>query len=344
KLINEKNLANINLLGLFFVNGFVNERIVTNVLFILLYGPPDRRSSSRLPADFEVEMFLELLLKVGKNISQRTKQFLDQFIFTMTELSTYHPSKRIQLKLLHSLMIVHNGFELTNDIRGNENIAVKPKRSTPLFPHVSLGDVAVMASIGRGSSCVVHRCEWRGRTYALKQYHEDVVRDIAREVAVAPYLQHPSIVRVAAIVDSSDGERQTVGLLMELASLSLAGVLASHSRPSQATILRWLHEVAQGIEFAHECRVVHSDIKPENIMTIVHSQEHVVAKVTDFGSASILSTAGPATTTVRGTPMFIAPEYGAGDTGPTKASDVFSFGMTMWCALVPQGTDHGLGK
>ncbi|CUI14339.1 protein tyrosine kinase, putative [Bodo saltans] len=42
--------------------------------------------------------------------------------------------------------------------------------------------------------------------------------------------------------------------------------------------------------------------------------------------------------------MFIAPEYAAGDTGPTSASDVFSFGMSMWCALVPQGTDHGLGK
>ncbi|CUG90901.1 tyrosine kinase, putative [Bodo saltans] len=42
--------------------------------------------------------------------------------------------------------------------------------------------------------------------------------------------------------------------------------------------------------------------------------------------------------------MFIAPEYAAGDTGPTTASDVFSFGMTMWFALVPQGTDHGLGK
>ena len=214
----------------------------------------------------------------------------------------------------------------------------------PVFPHVMWTDISIKAQIGWGSSCSVNRCEWRGSAYALKLYHPNIIRQIEREVAIAPYLQHPNIVRVVAIVDSANADAQTAGLLMELASDSLAGVLASPSRPSKATLLRWLHEVARGIEYAHQCRVVHSDIKPDNIMTVVNEQQHTVAKVTDFGSASIASTIGAATTTVRGTPMFIAPEYAVGDTGPTNASDVFSFGMTMWCALVPQGTHHGLGR
>ncbi|CUI15299.1 serine-threonine protein kinase, putative, partial [Bodo saltans] len=137
---------------------------------------------------------------------------------------------------------------------------------------------------------------------------------------------------------------QTAGLLMELASASLGDKLAQTHCLPRKTILRWLHEVAQGIEFAHGCGVVHSDIKPDNIMIVGNEEPQAAAKVTDFGSASILSTVGASTTTVRGTPMFIAPEYAAGDTGPTRASDVFSFGMTMWCALVPQGTEHGLGR
>ncbi|CUG65243.1 Hypothetical protein, putative [Bodo saltans] len=113
KLIKDKNKANINLLGLLFINGLVNERVVTNVLFILLYGPTERRTrrSRHTPADFEVEMFLELLLKIGKKISDHTKKFLDQFISTMTELSSNHPSKRIQFKLQDSLETIHNGFE-----------------------------------------------------------------------------------------------------------------------------------------------------------------------------------------------------------------------------------------
>jgi hypothetical protein len=114
KSIKDKNKANINLLGLLFINGLVNERVVTNVLFILLYGQ-DRRSrrSRHTPADFEVEMFLELLLKIGKKISDHTKKFLDQFIATMTELSMNHPSKRIQFKLQDSLETINNNFEST---------------------------------------------------------------------------------------------------------------------------------------------------------------------------------------------------------------------------------------
>ncbi|CUG90041.1 protein tyrosine kinase, putative [Bodo saltans] len=126
---------------------------------------------------------------------------------------------------------------------------------------------------------------------------------------------------------------------MELAEDSLSVVLASPLRPSIATLLRWLHEVAQAMEFAHDCGVVHSGINPDKIMTVASGQD-AVAKVTDFGSASIVSTVGASTTNA----MFCAPECTVGSTGPTKASDVFSFGMTMWCVLVPQGTDHGLGR
>ncbi|CUG90039.1 WD40 repeat-containing protein, putative [Bodo saltans] len=222
----------------------------------------------------------------------------------------------------------------------NDGVAKVPIVS----PHVCLADIAVgWKDIARDSLSVLRSCSWDGRSYVLRLYHSNVIRHIAHEVAVAPYLQHPNIVRVVAIVDSADGDGRTVGLLMELAEDSLSVVLASPLRPSIATLLRWLHEVAQAMEFAHECGVVHSDINPDKIMTVV-SEQHVVAKVTDFGSASIRSTFGASATIARGTPMFCAPECTVGSTGPTKASDVFSFGMTMWYALVPQGTDLGLGR
>ncbi|CUG87646.1 WD40 repeat-containing protein, putative [Bodo saltans] len=223
-----------------------------------------------------------------------------------------------------------------------KNDDTNPNASVPFFPHVFLEDVAVGSVIAGGSSCVLYNCTWRGRNYALKRYYPYVIRQIAREIAIAPYLQHPNIVRVVAIVDSSDGDAQTVGLLMELTSDSLAVVLASPSRPPQATILRWLHEAAQGIEYAHQCRVVHSDIKPENIMTVVNEQQHGgQSDGLRFGEHFIHSWHFNSTWNAD---VHCAPEYAAGDTGPTKASDVFSFGMTMWCALVPPGTDHGLGR
>ncbi|CUG93687.1 WD40 repeat-containing protein, putative, partial [Bodo saltans] len=170
-------------------------------------------------------------------------------------------------------------------LKGARNNIV-PKRSAPVFPHVKLGDLSIGDTIGGGSSGVVLKCKWKGQTCALKQYHPNIVRKIEREVVVAPHLQHPNIVSVVAIVDSSDGGAQTVGLLMEIAAKSLGDLLELSERPPQATILQWLHEAAQGIEFAHQCRVVHSDIKPDNIMTVLDQKLGTVAKVSDFGSAT----------------------------------------------------------
>jgi WD40 repeat protein len=211
------------------------------------------------------------------------------------------------------------------------------------FPRVDLAELSVGAHVSSGSSSSVFQAQWHGREYALKKYHVHVLREIERELAVVPFLRHPNIVRVVAIVRST-AMGPVIGLLMELASESLGAVLRSTSRPSTAAVLQWLHELAQAVEFAHGCGVVHSDIKPDNVMMFDAPRQQRVAKLTDFGSSCVLSTVGATATTARGTPMFIAPEYAAQETGPTKASDVFSFGMTMWCALAAPGTDHGLGR
>jgi WD40 repeat protein len=211
------------------------------------------------------------------------------------------------------------------------------------FSRLCISELVIGAPIASGSSCSVHRAQWRGREYALKLYHMHVLSEIDRELAVVQFLQHPSILRVYAIVQST-AEGPVTGLLMELATEPLGAALRSPARPTAAVVLKWLHELAEAVEFAHGCGVVHSDIKPDNVMMFDAPGQMAVAKLTDFGSSYVLSTVGASVTTARGTPMFIAPEYAAQETGPTKASDVYSFGMTMWCALAAPGTDHGLGK
>lgn len=114
KLAKDKLKANINLLGLLFLNGLVNEKVVTNVLFLLLYGPTEgsrSRRSRHVPADYEVEMFVELLIKTGKNITEQTKRFLDQFLSTMNELKKEHPSMRIRFMLMDAVETITNDFE-----------------------------------------------------------------------------------------------------------------------------------------------------------------------------------------------------------------------------------------
>eukprot|EP00331_Platyophrya_macrostoma_P010793 CAMPEP_0176428170 /NCGR_PEP_ID=MMETSP0127-20121128/13001_1 /TAXON_ID=938130 /ORGANISM="Platyophrya macrostoma, Strain WH" /LENGTH=812 /DNA_ID=CAMNT_0017809823 /DNA_START=212 /DNA_END=2650 /DNA_ORIENTATION=+ len=113
KMAKDKNKANINLLGYLFLNGLVPERVITNVLYSLLYGPgaESRKKHRHVPADFEIEMFIELMLNTGKKWTEVTKRFEKTFVQSMTHLSTTHPSKRIQFTLMDALEIVNNGFE-----------------------------------------------------------------------------------------------------------------------------------------------------------------------------------------------------------------------------------------
>jgi hypothetical protein len=75
-----------------------------------------------------------------------------------------------------------------------------------------------------------------------------------------------------------------------------------------------------------------SDIKPGNILL---SADFSTVKLADFGLAHAISASSSKVSSVRGTPLFIAPEL-ADDPQPSVATDVFSFGMTTWQVTSPQ--------
>lgn len=85
---------------------------------------------------------------------------------------------------------------------------------------------------------------------------------------------------------------------------------------------------ARGLAYLHqECRykIIHLDVKPQNILL----DENFVAKVSDFGMATLMSRKDSGVvTTMRGTPGYLAPEWLL-ECAITEKSDVYSFGMVV---------------
>jgi hypothetical protein len=85
---------------------------------------------------------------------------------------------------------------------------------------------------------------------------------------------------------------------------------------------------ARGLAYLHqECRykIIHLDVKPQNILL----DENFVAKVSDFGLATLMSRKDSGVvTTMRGTPGYLAPEWLL-ECAITEKSDVYSFGMVV---------------
>lgn len=92
-----------------------------------------------------------------------------------------------------------------------------------------------------------------------------------------------------------------------------------------------IHDVASGLECLHQNDIVHQDIKPDNIL--IDDTGHYV--VSDFGiSAKARSTLRKSVNSNAisgsGTVAYMAPEQFSAHPAPTKASDIWSFGATLF--------------
>jgi WD40 repeat protein/serine/threonine protein kinase len=217
----------------------------------------------------------------------------------------------------------------------------------PTFPRIPLSALEMDRDVfASGSTCNVFRTTYQNSSWVAKIYHRHVIRAIEQEICVVPFLQHPHIVRVSALLfDDAKVPASIVGLLMEPCdggSLDCELKKLAGTPSSTYTRLKWMHEVSLAVLFVHSMSVVHGDIKPSNVLLRV-DDNNKIAKLTDFGSSHVLETFGTSSSSDVGTPLFVAPEYASGETGPTRALDVFSFGVTLWCTMY-HPLEHGLGR
>jgi serine/threonine protein kinase/tetratricopeptide (TPR) repeat protein len=104
--------------------------------------------------------------------------------------------------------------------------------------------------------------------------------------------------------------------------------LPSDERQWTLKAARWVMQVAEAIEHAHQMGVVHRDIKPSNLMV----DQAGKIWVTDFGLAHLESNPGlTATGAVLGTLRYLSPERARGEHRTSvHLSDVYALGLTLY--------------
>ena len=205
-------------------------------------------------------------------------------------------------------------------------------------PRVPTSDrYEIHAPIGSGGMGTVYRALDRatGLPVAVKVLHAKVGENpiaharLAVEFKAASGLDHPNIVR--ALAAECDG--QIAFLVYELVEAgSLAARIDAHGKVPENTAVRTVTQVAQALHYAHERRVVHRDVKPDNILILPDGR----AKLTDFGLAK--DHTDPAQDLTRhasglGTPHYMAPEQFADAKAADARCDVYSLAATLYEAV-----------
>jgi serine/threonine-protein kinase len=206
------------------------------------------------------------------------------------------------------------------------------------------GRYQILARIGQGGMGKVYKVKHThlSRTFALKIISNQVAEtDEARELfyreaRFASAMSHPNI---TSVVDFGEDEKVGMFMVMELVDgEALNRILFREKQLSSRRACDIVQQVAEALHYIHKQGVVHCDIKTENIL--ISEEEHegkrskTVIKLLDFGLARSL-TASRASTSLSGTPHYVAPERIRGEPA-SPASDVYGVGILLYELITGQ--------
>ena len=169
------------------------------------------------------------------------------------------------------------------------------------------------------------------RRVALKVLRPEIADGLGgdrflREIEIAANLTHPNIL---PLHDSGDADGLLYYVMPYVEGETLRQRLNREKQLPLDDVWEITRELSDALGYAHSQGIVHRDIKPENVLI---EEGHAV--ISDFGIARAVSAAaGDAATETGvavGTPLYMSPEQGTGETDLDTRSDVYSLGCCVW--------------
>ena len=302
----------------------------------------------------------KLVLRTGANAG--TEYPIKDAKFTMGRRSQSDvPVGDVKCSREHAQIVDQGGVLYLQDLSRNgtmlnEKPALKTEPGSPMKfgDKVKIGDTVyelideksepvaidipgytIMEKVGAGGMGSVYKAKQisMDRIVALKVLNErysnnaEFVDRFIREARAAGKLNHPNVIHVH---DISRANGRHYFSMEFIDGPSVRELLKKDKRIEVNKALDIVMQAAKALEFAHENRIVHRDIKPDNLML---TREGIV-KIADLGIAKTfeeggISGVGQKDRGVLGTPHYMAPEQAMGKAIDHRA-DIYSLGATFY--------------
>lgn len=147
-----------------------------------------------------------------------------------------------------------------------------------------VGDWLLGPTLGQGSFGKVklaHHCRTHEKV-AVKIVDKNTISNVEdvervyRETFILTTLKHPNIIKLYEVLDSS----KSIMLVMEYAGGGeLFSRVSQKNRLTELESCILFQQILSGVEYCHRAKIIHRDLKLENILLSVEGQ----VKIADFG-------------------------------------------------------------
>ena len=167
------------------------------------------------------------------------------------------------------------------------------------------------------------------RPVAIKLLHREISEEadqlerFRREARAAARLSHPNLV---GVIDAGEDDGRPYIVFEYIEGRTLKRRIQEEGGLPVDEAVAYAIEIGRGLTAAHARKLVHRDVKPQNVLIDPDGR----AKVTDFGIARSLEQKGmTATGRVLGTTDYVSPEQAMGE-DVDERSDVYSLGVVLY--------------
>lgn len=162
----------------------------------------------------------------------------------------------------------------------------------------------------------------------LKNKDKEKQDGIIYELEMISKFNHPNIVTYKHNFIQDD----LLFIVMENCSVGSLRIVMWKEKITSTFVWKWMQTLTETLQFVHEKKIIHHDIKPDNILF----KENRTLKISDFG---IANTGG-------GTRAYMSPEALSweDDTSDDPRVDIYALGVTLLELLTKQNPFFGKGR
>jgi len=242
------------------------------------------------------------------------------------------------------------GIEMSGRFDRSSSAKERMTRAQELLKawELDASEIKILEKLGEGGQGVVVRGWWHGMEVAIKQPrplkgsrgkpispdafgptspHDSFNQALRREVRALSRVRHPNVIKL----HGACFEPAPMVLMSYAPSGTLQDALDSHQFQTPLAMVRLLAGIARGMEAVHAHKIIHLDLKPENVLIGPLD----VPWITDFGLSTSANMTSMSQSTVggRGTLPFKAPELFVHPPHVGPEADVYAFSILAWIVV-----------